>query len=133
MRNVAEVSRTDHPRDEHLDDEAVQCMSRMVTTQRRGNPSIPADYHELTEMEEVWTLRAYELLRIAKAFHANESGPRLHGMSHIGLVLVDLQAMLVDAPEGVNVSLLLGSVWMCEGHLGCIFTELRLYVCLVHG
>lgn len=91
----------DHPKDEHPDGEAVRCMSRMVTTQHRENLSIPADYHELTKMEEVWTLRAYELLRIAKAFHANESGLRLLGMSHIDLVLVGPQAMLVDVPEGV--------------------------------
>lgn len=46
-------------------------------------------------------IQAYKLLHIVKASHANKSGPHLHGMSHIDLVLVDLQAMLVDAPERV--------------------------------
>ena len=53
-------------------------------------------------------------------------------MSHIDLVLVDLQAMLVDAPEVIRVRLLLNDLWMCEGYLWSIFTELGLSVHFVH-
>lgn len=58
MRSVAEVSRMDHPKDEHPDGEALQRMSRMGTTQRRESLSIPAAHQdELTLMEEVWAYR----------------------------------------------------------------------------
>ena len=44
---------------------------------------------------------------------------------------MDLQAMLVDAPE-VIIRLLLNGIWIYEGYLWSIFTELGLGVHLVH-
>lgn len=80
MRNVAGVSKMDHPKDEHLDDEALQCTSQTATRRHRENLSIPADYQMMSMLKQGINIRAYKLLRIARAFRANESRPRLHGM-----------------------------------------------------